>query len=63
MSGTSKSVDLDSDDGEPLSGLEVDSEEEAVHLSDQVTRYVSLSSLVIFVHLITSCFQSGVSRN
>jgi len=54
-SRTSKSTRLDSDDEEPLSGFEIDSEEEAVHLTDQVTRYV-LPPQIIFVHLIITCF-------
>jgi len=46
---------LDSDDEEPLSGFEVDSEEEAVHLTDQVTRYV-LPPHTIFIPLIITWF-------
>jgi hypothetical protein len=54
-SRTSKSTRLDSDDEEPLSGFEVDSEEEAVHLTDQVTRYV-LSPHTIFIPPIITWF-------
>lgn len=58
-----KSVRLDSDDDEPLSGFEMYSEEEAVLLTTQVTRYTLFSSQTKFVHLIIYCFESGVSRN
>jgi hypothetical protein len=46
---------LDSDDGGPLSGFEIDSDEEVVHLTDQVTRYV-LPLQTTFVHLIIDLF-------